>query len=202
MARRYDHSREELHKMILDETARQIAESGVRSVSARKIAREIGYSVGTLYNFFVDFDDLIMHVNAQTMNALQVTLKDVDVSSASTPEEQLQQLADMYISFTRSNFHLWNCVFEYRLLKGKERPSWYHEKIERLLHLIQNIIDPLYGTDGKSKVLASAWLLWCSFHGICTLANMEHNDDAAIESARKLTGDLIINYLRGIRNQP
>ena len=39
--------------------AREIAEKeGLRGLTARRIAREIGYTVGTLYNLFDNLDDL------------------------------------------------------------------------------------------------------------------------------------------------
>ena len=52
MARRSDHSREELYDLAL-ESARVIAEiEGLRGLAARRIARDIGYTVGTIYNLF------------------------------------------------------------------------------------------------------------------------------------------------------
>ena len=70
MARRSDHSREELYDMAL-EAARQIAEKeGLRGLKARRIARDIGYTIGTLYNLFEDLDDLIVHLNGRTLDDL------------------------------------------------------------------------------------------------------------------------------------
>ena len=200
MARRYDHSREELHEMILLEAKKQVVEGGIRSVSARKIAREIGYSVGTLYNFFKDFDDLIMHLNAQTMNALLDQLKKVDLTNIETPEQRLEMLADTYIHFTRENQNLWNCVFEFRLPDENNRPDWYQDKIAQLLSLIADIIEPLFGDRVDRDKMASAWVLWSSFHGICSIAYAERDDKVAVETAKSLTSDLIVNYFQGIRS--
>ena len=59
MARRSDHSRDELKALILD-CAREIAEEeGLRGLTARRIATEIGYAPGTIYNLFSNLDDLI-----------------------------------------------------------------------------------------------------------------------------------------------
>ena len=73
MARRSDHSREELYVMALA-AAREIAEKdGLRGLKARRISREIGYTVGTLYNVFSNLDDLIIHLNGTTLDALYVS---------------------------------------------------------------------------------------------------------------------------------
>ncbi len=199
MARRYDHSREELREMILNETQRQVAAVGVQKISVRKIAKEIGYSVGTIYNFFADLDDLIMQLNGTTLNALKTALTKSIVNGS--VEEKLLQLADIYIDFTRDNINLWNCVFEHRLLPGREQPDWYQEKVEHLLRLIEEVISPLYSNADKSTCHQSAWVLWCSFHGICSLSNMEQDDNAAKTAARNLSYLLISNYLSGIRKE-
>ena len=70
MARRADHTREELHRMALD-AAREIVDAeGLRGIKARKIMDKIGYTVGTLYQLFDDLDDLIVHMNTETLDAL------------------------------------------------------------------------------------------------------------------------------------
>ena len=48
MARRNDHSKEELQSMAIDATRSLISQAGYEGVSARKVANSIGYTVGTL----------------------------------------------------------------------------------------------------------------------------------------------------------
>ena len=82
MARRNDHSREELYQLALG-AARDIAEAeGLRGLTARRIAAEIGYSVGTLYNVFVNLDDLIIHLNGSTLDQLYKALSQGSRSGA------------------------------------------------------------------------------------------------------------------------
>ena len=74
MARRSDHTREELRRMALD-AARAIIESdGLRALSTRRLAKAIGYTPGTLYQLFEDLDDLIIEVNVETLDALHAAL--------------------------------------------------------------------------------------------------------------------------------
>lgn len=199
MARRYDHSREELYEMILTEARRQVMEGGLRSMSARKIAKEIGYSVGTIYNVFLNFDDLILHLNSNTLDLLRENLS---ISSEDLqPADQLRELAGGYIKFTRTNENLWNCLFDNRLQLNDGLPDWYSAKIDLLLEMIEQAIAPLFATDDKFARHQSAWVLWCSFHGICSLANFERTDDAAAAYATSLTDQLIENYLAGLKNR-
>jgi hypothetical protein len=52
MARRKDHTRVQLKEMSLLAGQKILQEEGIPSFSARKIAKEIGYTVGTVYNVF------------------------------------------------------------------------------------------------------------------------------------------------------
>ena len=57
MARRSDHSREELYELALEKAGEIAEKEGLRGLTARGVAREIGYTIGTLYNIFEDLDD-------------------------------------------------------------------------------------------------------------------------------------------------
>ena len=92
MARRSDHSREQLRRLALD-SARQItAEEGLRGLKARRVAREIGYTIGTIYNVFEDLDDLIVQMNAETLGALYAACSQVDLDGG--PHAWLGDLED------------------------------------------------------------------------------------------------------------
>ena len=70
MARRSDHSREEIKEMALVAAEKMILANGKDGLSARKVAQEIGYTVGTLYLVFKNLDELILHVNGRTLDRL------------------------------------------------------------------------------------------------------------------------------------
>lgn len=197
MARRYDHSREKLNEMAIDATRMIVSSEGVRALSTRKVAKEIGYSVGTIYNLFENLDDLIVHLNGTTLDALHGVLSNVPISGR--PENNLRQLASTYIKFTRENLNLWNSLFDHRLPPGENLPKWYTEKIERLLLLIEQAIAPVFSEDEILACKRSAWVLWSSLHGICSLSNSEKLDIVATESATQLTDHLITNYMAGLR---
>ena len=79
MARRSDHSRDELRKMTLNAAGRIIAERGLDGLSIRGIAQEIGYTSGTLYQLFRNLDDLIIATHILTLQDLHSELLHVHV---------------------------------------------------------------------------------------------------------------------------
>ena len=54
---------------------------GLAGLTARRIAKKIGCSVGTLYNVFDSLDTLIIHLNGTTFDALYEELKQIEASN-------------------------------------------------------------------------------------------------------------------------
>ena len=133
MARRSDHSREQLADMAVAAAAMLAERDGLRGVTARGVAREIGYTVGTLYNVFDNLDDVLLHMNAATMDALyeHVTAVPVDAD----PEQALRTLARRYLEYVREHPRLWSAVIEFEPHAGAPAPEWYAAKAQRLVQL-------------------------------------------------------------------
>ena len=74
MGRRNEHSREQLQEMAVTAADEIIASEGLRGLTARKVAGRLGYSAGSLYMVFDGLDDLILHVNARTLERLAHSL--------------------------------------------------------------------------------------------------------------------------------
>ena len=77
MARRSEHSLEELKALVLDAAETIVIDEGFSELKVRKIAMEIGYTVGSIYMVFANMADLIMHINARTLDALAAQLEQI-----------------------------------------------------------------------------------------------------------------------------
>ena len=197
MARRSDHSREELHLMVL-EKAREIAEKeGLRGLTARRVAREIGYTIGTLYNHFDDLDDLIVHMNGCTLDALYDALAAVELTGE--PENDARALADRYVRFVGEYPKLWSILFDHHLPEPRQLPDWHTEKILRLLGFLERALAPLFPPGRESERLHTARVLWSSLHGICSLGSARKL--APDESVQALADTLFTCFLAGLNTE-
>src|SRR6185503_2471639 len=84
MGRRSEHSLDQIREMALDAAEKIIRKKGVRELSTRKIAAEIGYTSGTLYLVFKNLDDLFIQVNGRTLSRLRDALSSAASSASST----------------------------------------------------------------------------------------------------------------------
>ncbi len=195
MARRSDHSRDELYDLALA-AAREIAEKeGLRGLTARRIAGEIGYSPGTLYNVFEDLDELIVHLNGRTLDALYEALKGIRLDD--DPVIAVRALTEGYIRFVRDHPKLWSILFEHHLPNGQRLPDWHHEKILRLLALLERGLASLFPPGQEEKRHHSARVIWSSLHGMVSLEI--GGKLVATESVEGMANSLVINYVAGLR---
>ena len=152
--------------------AADIAETeGLRGLRARSIAREIGYTIGTIYNVFEGLDDLIVHLNDTA-------------------------LAECYIRFTRDHSKRWSVLFEHRLPNGRELPEWHHEKVLRLLEFLERALARLFSPGQEKERHHTAHVPWSSLHGICSLETA--GKLAETESLTAMADSLVTHYLAGL----
>ncbi len=196
MARRSDHSRDEIREMALTEAEKIVSKQGHKGLSARKVAAAIGYTVGTLYLVFDNLDDLILQINGRTLDRLHTRMVQ-EQAGFQDPRERLLQLGYTYIGFADADPHLWELVFEHRIAQGEKMPEWFHEKVQRMFALVAAGLEPLAKQQSEQEIVQAAAALWGGVHGICILAMSGQLDVAGVDSVQDLTHSLMSNYLKG-----
>lgn len=194
MARRSDHSREQLAEMAVSAATKLAEADGLRGVTARGIAREIGYTVGTLYNVFDNLDDLLRHMNAATMDALyeHVTAEPVDED----PEVALRELARRYLGFVGAHPRRWSAVIEFEPQDGAATPAWYQQKAQRLVQLGGDAIAGLFGPRESAARRRHAYVLWSALYGVTALAQTASLPEG--ETPDALIDALVTTYIAGL----
>ena len=199
MGRRSSHTPEELRELILRATEDLIEQNGLAGLTAREIARSIGYSAGTLYNCFQHLDDLILHVEARVLDNLDRVL--AGLQSTAKPEDNVRRLALSYLAFTLERPKLWNLLFEHHLPPTMPVPSWYQDKLDALLARVESALRPLATNISPAELQRAARVLWAGVHGITSLATAEKLSNVTHDTAQRLVDDLVTNYLAGMRSR-
>ncbi len=194
MARRSEHSKDEIKAMALTAAKSLIEVEGLAGVSARKLANQIGYTVGSLYMVFDNLDDLIMQVNIETLDELYQQLEQ-SVNNIDTPQASLLALAHAYIDYALANSNRWNAIFEHHLPDGQKTPEWFQQRVEQIFTLVEQYTEKI--KTNKAQAVKAARALWCGVHGICILymTNKLHLPDQV--QLQALAEDLVKNYLTG-----
>ncbi len=196
MGRRSIHSPEELRELIIQATTEIVEEDGLEGLSAREIAKRIGYSPGTLYNVFENLDDILLTIEARLLDRLAERLAKTDASG--TPQERLKRLTDAYFAFTQERPKLWNLLVEHRLPVGKDLPPWYRAKLECLLTPLEEALAPLIGGKNAGEQKRAARALWAGVHGMTSLSTAAKLAPVTGPASAALVDDLVSTYLAGL----
>lgn len=198
MGRRSDHTIQELTQMIVDAAYAMVEQEGIEKLSTRKIATKIGYTVGTLYNIFQNLDDIIVHINGRTLDALISQLE--NSAKIKNNKAPIKNLAAAYFDFSKTHSHLWLLLFEHVFPPEHPFPRWYKTKIERIIQVVCDTLAMSVPnlSDERSKECVS--VLWAGIHGICALALRDKLIRTGHSDARALLDNFIDNYLSGVKN--
>ena len=201
MARRNDHSRAQIYDLVMS-AARQIVETdGYKALSARSVADAIGYSAGTLYNVFENLDDLILHLNGTTLDALRIEVANIPLTG--NPFLDLDCLLECYLAFLEEHPNLWRAITDFSVPQGNSLPDWYTQKVQTVLSVVERALAPAYeGIEARnindSSPFSSARVLWAGLHGICSLSDAGKLDVLEMGSVRSMAKILTKNFIAGI----
>jgi AcrR family transcriptional regulator len=200
MARRSDHSREQLYQLALNAAERIVETEGVKALTARNVADAIGYSAGTLYNLFDNLDDLILHLNARTLDLMHDALDAVPTKG--DPAFDIDALLDAYLGFLPTHPGLWAALFDYAQPEDAELPGWYSAKIARVLGLLEAALLPVFKVDPAQHAAHAARVLWAGLHGIYALECSGKlgvvGEDNHVEMAKTLTSTFLLGLVRSV----
>lgn len=170
MARRSDHSRDELKDLILGAAWDIVGAQGFEGLTARHLAARVGYAPGTIYNIFKSMDDLYLQINARTLDALFRVLSDPAANDSTVPPDRnMKRMAALYMDFAREHRPHWLMLFSHRLPEGRRAQDWYQERIDRLFGPLEELLKPLFPARAGVKRKMAARVLWSSVHGLCFL---------------------------------
>jgi len=183
------------------EAAIEILESeGLNALSTRKVAKQIGYTVGTLYLVFKNLDELILEINAATLDELHTQLNQQSGANKS-PQQYLKNMALAYLHYAQQHNARWSLLFSHKLPDGVPVPQWFEQKVTEVFVNVQQPLKHIRSDLTEQQSLQASRELWSGVHGACDLGlngklsfGVEFKPEALIES-------LIENYLTGYAKQ-
>jgi AcrR family transcriptional regulator len=194
MARRSEHSLEEIRAMVLNAAEAIVIKEGYSALKMRRIAKEIGYTVGSIYMVFTNMADLIMHIKARTLDGIAAQLQQVQDCA---PEQCIAELARIYLRYASQNFNRWSMIFEYRLPQDAEIPEWYQEKADNVFSRVEAQFAKLAPQCSAQQSKQAARALWSGVHGICILSLTGKPDVIGIKDVENAIVLLVESFIGG-----
>jgi AcrR family transcriptional regulator len=159
----------EMRDLILDAALKLFSDKGYDNVSMRKIADEIEYSVGTIYLYFKDRDEIFFELHK--MGFEDFYKRQLAVQDIKDPLQRLTEHGLAYIQFAIDEPMYYDLMFISRIPAKTitEQHEWKSgDRTYEILKLnISQAKDAGYFNDVDIEV--AAFSLWSFVHGISSL---------------------------------
>ena len=197
MVGKREEKRAALLAALIEAATGRIEKSGVDGLRARDIAKDAGCALGSLYTAFNDIDELVLNVNARTLNALGNKLEEA-VKKAKSPSTRLLALARAYLNFAKIHPNMWAALFEHRMPEDAPIPDWYLDKQKVLFEHITKPLADLRPDIKAREAAIQARVLFTAVHGIVSI-NVQHRFiKVPHEELEKELDRFVKTYIRGI----
>lgn len=184
--------------MVLKAAETIVIEDGFNALTVRKIALEIGYTVGSIYMVFANMNDLATHVKARTLDQLAEHLQQSVTGGGA--ERQLMALADTYLQFAARHFNRWRMIFDAQ--SDAPVPDWYQAKVEQMFAIAEALFGQLAQDVSAERSRLASRALWSGVHGICILSLTGEQQAGEVEAAKKAVELLVWTFIQGWKIAP
>lgn len=150
--------------MLVVEGHKHMAEVGFARFSAREVAKRIGYSVGTIYNVFGDYDQLILAINTRTFRLWAAFMHDALEGGG---EDRIGALVRGYFAFARSNRNAWMAIYDHHLPPDMTMPEEHDWLRGELTEIVVSEVRDALPAAAKDRAGTLARSLIAIVHGHC-----------------------------------
>jgi AcrR family transcriptional regulator len=189
--------KEEVRSRILTTAWQMVKEDGWQSLSIRKIADAIEYSVPVIYDHFENKETILMEFAREGFQALSKKIQ-IAKEKYNDPVEQLKTVADAYWSFAFKNKE------HYQLMYGLGMPGCEIEKcFSERVNFRSLVMEPITAIISKSKnpdanPCLKYYTFWSILHGLISIKSMR-NANVSDEVNKMVLDDAIEGFIKNLR---
>src|SRR5687768_91783 len=163
--------KEELKALILKGARQLFVEKGIGQTTIRNIADSIDYSIGTVYVYFRDKNEILHALHTECFADLGGQLK--VLFNVKDPMERLKAMGKVYINYGLDNPDMYDLMFTLKapmdFLEAIQKDEWDEGKasFDVLRTTVKQCMDAGHFEGHKLEPLS--FLIWSCVHGMCSL---------------------------------
>jgi len=188
--------KEKIRSAILATAWHMVKEEGWESLSIRKIAEAIEYSIPVIYDHFENKEAILFEFGKEGFRILAKKIQQAKEKN-DKPAEQLKIIADAYWNFALKNKEY------YQLMYGVGMPGCEIEKCFPERTDFRNLVmEPIMAIISKSKnpdvnPCLKYFTFWSILHGLISIKSMR-NANASDEVNKMVMEDAIEGFLKNL----
>jgi AcrR family transcriptional regulator len=164
--------KEALKALILKGAKKLFLEKGIEQTTLRNIADEIDYSVGTIYVYFKDKNEILHALHSIGFQELGSHF--APLFSIADPMERLKKMGMLYIKFALENSEMYDLMFNVKapiesLEDCVEKTDWDEgaNTFGALKQTVSQCMEQGYFANHQLEPLS--FMIWSTVHGMCCL---------------------------------
>src|SRR5688572_21950224 len=187
--------KEEVRSSILATAWQMVKDEGWQSLSIRKIADAIEYSIPVIYDHFQNKEAILVEFAKEGFQLLSKRIQKAKEKS-NDPAEQLRAVADAYWNFAFKNKEY------YQLMYGMGMPGCEIEKCFPERGNFRNLVmEPVAAIISKSKnpgenPCLKYFTFWSILHGLISIKSM--NSNVSDEVNKLVMDDAISGFIKNL----
>jgi AcrR family transcriptional regulator len=170
-AQRRVRAKEDRRRAILDAARELFVTEDYRAVSIRRIAEKVGYSPMTIYLYFKDKQEILLHLVDEGFVLLDAQLERLE--PAVDPLERLRSGGQVYLEFALAHPHYYKIMFQLEDQALTDASVARSEAQQRAFDFIRQCVDEAQAQGRMSQDRDGdvvAYALWAGIHGAASLA--------------------------------
>jgi AcrR family transcriptional regulator len=190
IAERKERQRKEVRDSILEAAWRLVNDEGWQSLSIRKIADAIEYSVPVVYDHFENKEAILFEFNKQGFKLLGEKIKEVKEAHA-TPVLQLEAMAFAYWDFAFANQEFYQVMF------GLGMPGCEQiKKMPELLEFTETIKRTIEEINPETNSFLKLNSFWSMLHGLVSINLM--TSESKEDFNKMILKDFVNVFIKGL----
>ena len=168
----------ELRREYILDTARDLLfQKGINAATMNQIARNAELSVGTLYLYFKNKEDLYAALQEEGLDILRDMIAEVAAGDAE-PLRKLEDIALAYLEFSERHRTYYEIINYFLTAPDVVFPPHLKERIDehgnRILTLIEDVLkQQLPGRPGAKTLRRASLVLWSTIHGMLQFRKLQ-----------------------------
>lgn len=187
---------EALRTAMIDAAERIVSEEGLKALTARRVAADVGVAIGTTYNVFENLFALAAEVNARTLAILAREIAAINVAGRNA-HDTLMAFVDCYMQFVHDNRDRWLAVFEVEM-PDQTASVPNQQFIDQLFGFLERVIASHDSRIDAASARRSARGLWAAMHGLLMLSESNRLKVVGLQTIRPTIEHLVSCHLAGL----
>jgi len=166
--------KDDIRIRILDTAWQMVKDEGWQSLSIRKIAAAVDYSIPVIYDHFENKEAILFEFAKQGFHLLTKNIQKA-VEKTADPAEQLKAIADAYWKFATKQKEYYQLMYGMGMV-GCEIEKCFPERAEfrvMVMKPIQTLIKK--GNNPDDNPFLKYFTFWSILHGLISIRNLDTN---------------------------